>query len=187
MFRFFPFSCLFLLVLSSILLSPSFVTANHSIQTLKPVNSLQEGAAPSNHIEEEYEGVHLEIDIATNKMTVFLNTRALYSFRVATGKNKTNTPLGRFRIITKVENPWYLPKNIAGGDPSNPLGTRWLGLNVPNTNGYKYGIHGTNNPYSIGGYVTQGCVRLQNNQVEWLFRHIEVGTPVIIKNSAKNS
>ncbi|GAA0367107.1 L,D-transpeptidase [Bacillus horti] len=161
-----------------LLLHPIPVSAIGQAQQASPLN--QQPA-----IEAEFEGVHLEIDIATNVLKIFLNTQLMYTFKVATGKNKTHTPLGKFRIVTKVEKPWYLPKNIAGGDPKNPLGTRWLGLDVPYTSGYKYGIHGTNNPYSIGGHVTQGCIRLQNKQVEWLYQHIQIGTPVIIKDSSK--
>lgn len=124
--------------------------------------------------------VHIEINKTTNRLTVFLNDNPIYYFSVATGKNKTLTPEGEFRIITKVKNPWYVPKNIPGGSEQNPLGTRWLGLNVSNTGGYKYGIHGTNNPYSIGHHVSQGCIRMQNKDVEWLFRNIPLGTTVFI-------
>ncbi|WCN38392.1 L,D-transpeptidase [Aneurinibacillus uraniidurans] len=124
--------------------------------------------------------VHIEINKTTNRLTVFLNDHPIYYFPVATGKNRTLTPEGEFRIITKVKNPWYVPKNIPGGSEQNPLGTRWLGLNVSNTGGYKYGIHGTNNPYSIGYHVSQGCIRMQNKDVEWLFRNIPLGTTVLI-------
>jgi lipoprotein-anchoring transpeptidase ErfK/SrfK len=131
-------------------------------------------------IPEEYEGVHLVINKATNHLTVYLNYKPIYRFGVGTGKNRSLTPEGTFKIVTKVKNPWYLPKNIAGGDPDNPLGRRWIGLNVPNTNGYKYGIHGTNNSSSIGKYVSQGCIRMKNEDVEWLFSHIPLQTPVVI-------
>lgn len=134
---------------------------------------------------EEYEGVHLEINLATNTLEVYLNNNIMYSFKVASGKVNKHTPLGTFKIITKVVNPWYLPKKIAGGDSKNPLGTRWIGINVPNTNGYKYGIHGTNNPSSIGRYVSQGCIRMYNQDVEWLYQHIPKGTIVIIKDEPK--
>lgn len=141
--------------------------------------------AHSAQIIEEYEGVHLEINTATNTLEVYLNSHVLYSFKVATGKTTKDTPLGTFKVITKVENPWYLPKKIAGGDSKNPLGTRWIGLNVPQTNGYKFGIHGTNNPASIGHYVSQGCIRMYNQDVEWLFQHIPKQTLVIIKNEPR--
>lgn len=133
-----------------------------------------------------YEGVHIEIDKTTNRLFLYLNNILIKTFPVATGKNASLTPEGSFEIVTKVVNPWYLPKKIPGGDKKNPLGTRWLGLNVPNTGGYKYGIHGTNNPYSIGRHVSLGCIRMQNKDVEWLYRHIPIKTPVIIRSSQPN-
>jgi lipoprotein-anchoring transpeptidase ErfK/SrfK len=145
---------------------------------------IQLPAAISAQVLDEYEGVYLEINKATNKLKVFLNGRANFTFEVATGMETNFTPLGTFKVITKVKEPWYLPKDIAGGDPSNPLGTRWIGINVPNTDGYKYGIHGTNDPSSIGKNVSQGCIRMNNNDVEWLYRHIPKGTLVIIKNDS---
>jgi lipoprotein-anchoring transpeptidase ErfK/SrfK len=141
--------------------------------------------AQSAQVIEEYEGVHLEINLDTNILEVYLNNHVMYTFKVATGKVQKDTPIGTFKIVTKVVNPWYLPKNIAGGDSKNPLGTRWIGLNVPDSNGYKYGIHGTNNPSSIGRYVSQGCIRMYNQDVEWLFQHIPKGTLVIIKDERK--
>lgn len=132
-------------------------------------------------IPEQYEGVYLEINKTKNILNVYLNGDIVYSFKIATGKTTAQTPEGTFKIITKVKDPWYLPKNIPGGDKRNPLGTRWLGLNVPNTGGYKYGIHGTNNPSSIGHHVSSGCIRMYNQDVEWLYRHIPLNTPVIIR------
>ncbi|MFV9509681.1 L,D-transpeptidase [Tepidibacillus sp. LV47] len=126
------------------------------------------------------------INKTRNTLKVYLNDTVVKTFSVATGKNQNLTPEGHFKIVTKVKNPWYLPKKIPGGDKRNPLGTRWLGLNVPGTGGYKYGIHGTNNPVSIGFHVSQGCIRMYNQDVEWLFRHIPLGTSVTIY-SERNS
>ena len=138
------------------------------------------GTAQASYFAEEYEGVYVVINKAVNKLDVYLNDHKIYSFPIATGKNKDQTPEGKFQISNKVKNPWYIPKDIPGGSPENPLGTRWLGINVPETNGYKYGIHGTNQPWSIGGYQSQGCIRMHNKDVEWLFNHIPIGTDVII-------
>jgi lipoprotein-anchoring transpeptidase ErfK/SrfK len=138
-------------------------------------------ASPVSALEDE---VHIEINKTTNQLTIFLNDVPVYIFPVATGKAKHLTPEGEFKIVTQVKNPWYLPKNIPGGSPQNPLGTRWLGLSVPETGGYKYGIHGTNNPYSIGHHVSQGCIRMRNADVEWLYRNIPIGTRVIIKSNS---
>ena len=59
--------------------------------------------------------------------------------------------------------------------PSNPLGTRWMGLNAPGV-----GIHGTDEPTSIGYSASHGCIRMQVPDAEWLFDHVDVGTTVYI-------
>ncbi len=122
--------------------------------------------------------VYIRIDKSKNRLSVILNDIPVYHFRVATGRQSQPTPVGEFRIVTKVVHPYYLPKKIAGGDPSNPLGTRWMGLSVGN--GYKYGIHGTHRPYSIGHSVSSGCIRMNNRDIEFLFRHIPLRTRVVI-------
>ncbi|WP_330602875.1 L,D-transpeptidase family protein [Anaerosolibacter carboniphilus] len=57
------------------------------------------------------------------------------------------------------------------------FGTRWMGLNVP---WGRYGIHGTNNPSSIGRSASHGCIRMRNKDVEDLYRYIKIDTPVTI-------
>jgi len=68
----------------------------------------------------------------------------------------------------------YLPRFMAGGE-SNPLGARalYLGKTV-------YRIHGTNQPSTIGTFVSSGCIRLVNGDVEDLFRRGKVGTRVVV-------
>lgn len=133
------------------------------------------------------EGVYLHVDKRNNELTVILNDTPVYRFPVATGKTNDLTPEGIFRIVTKVKDPWYLPENIPGGSAKNPLGTRWIGLGVKGTNGYKYGIHGTNRPASIGHNVSSGCIRMYNKDVEWLYRHIPLGTRVFITDGRHSS
>ena len=58
----------------------------------------------------------------------------------------------------------------------NPIGTRWLGLNRKG-----YGIHGTNEPGSIGKAASHGCIRLRNRDMEQLFRMVSVGDTVLIR------
>ena len=73
----------------------------------------------------------------------------------------------------------YLPRFMAGG-PGNPLGARamYLGSSV-------YRIHGTNDPSTIGKFVSSGCIRLTNEDVADLFSRVDVGTRVVVlpKNS----
>ncbi len=105
----------------------------------------------------------------------------LKSFPVATGRDASPTPTGRFTVVYKEENRPFYKGNIAGGASNNPLGTRWLGLNIHKTAGNTYGIHGTNQVGSIGMKVSAGCIRMKNADVEWLYDHVAKGTPVIIQ------
>lgn len=125
------------------------------------------------------DSVSIIIRKSARTLTVYVNETPTFTFPVATGRGDL-TPVGEFGIANKIKNPWYNKKNIPGGSNKNPLGTRWLGLDVPNTGGYTYGIHGTNNPYSIGHNVTSGCVRMRKRDIEWLYRHIPIGTQVTI-------
>ncbi|MFE5322940.1 L,D-transpeptidase [Paenibacillus sp. NPDC056579] len=142
-------------------------------------------AAPDNPPIEalQEEGVYIVINKRSNSLIVYVNGRAQYYFPVATGRRKDLTPVGEFQIVTKIVKPFYVRKQIAGGHPKNPLGSRWLGLSVPGTGGYTYGIHGTNRPYSIGSHASSGCVRMHNKDIEWLHRHIPIGTKVIIREN----
>lgn len=126
----------------------------------------------------EEDEVYLLLIKSKNRLYVMLNDTPVYAFRVATGRANHPTPEGTFRIVTKVVNPYYLPKKIAGGAPDNPLGTRWMGLSIGN--GYKYGIHGTHKPHLLGQSVSSGCIRMHNRDVEFLFRHIPLQTRIVI-------
>lgn len=122
----------------------------------------------------------LEILLNNHTLTIYKDGKLYKKYSAATGKESL-TPKGTFEIITKFKNPEYTPKKIAGGDPLNPLGTRWLGLNVPGTTGRTYGIHGTSDPNSIGKGISAGCVRLNNVEIEHLFELAPIGTKVVIK------
>jgi len=105
---------------------------------------------------------------------------------VATGKYAKLTPEGKFKVIVKWKCPVYYRTNSKGCATGNPLGLRWLGLNVPGTSGYTYGIHGNNNESSIGTYASSGCVRMHNKDIVWMFDHVKVGANVVITNSTKS-
>ena len=74
----------------------------------------------------------------------------------------------------KRENPG-LPDVIPGGSPKNPMGAAALTLS-----GGQYAIHGTNNPGSIGGFVSYGCIRMYNQDIVDLYQRVSVGTPVVV-------
>ncbi|GCD81959.1 L,D-transpeptidase [Parageobacillus thermoglucosidasius] len=120
------------------------------------------------------------INKAVNQLALIDNGKIETVYPVATGVNTLLTPEGMFTVTVKAKNPYYRKKNIPGGAPDNPLGTRWIGFNAKGTDGRVYGIHGTNNPPSIGKYVSQGCVRMYNHDVEQLYEKVPIGTKVVI-------
>ncbi|MEH2489262.1 L,D-transpeptidase [Bradyrhizobium sp. AZCC 2230] len=68
----------------------------------------------------------------------------------------------------------YLPRFVAGG-PGNPLGARAMYLGSS-----QYRIHGTNDPTTIGKFVSSGCIRLTNEDVSDLFSRVNVGAKVVV-------
>ncbi|WP_052343801.1 L,D-transpeptidase family protein [Bacillus massiliigorillae] len=125
------------------------------------------------------------INKKNNQLAYYENGRITKLFLVGTGRQASMTPEGKFNIVNKIKNRPYYAGNIPGGSAKNPLGNRWLGINARGTWGTTYAIHGNNNPASIGNYVSAGCVRMYNEQIQWLFDHVAVNTPVIITNSTK--
>jgi lipoprotein-anchoring transpeptidase ErfK/SrfK len=73
-----------------------------------------------------------------------------------------------------IERQPYLPRFMAGGE-TNPLGARalYLGNTV-------YRIHGTNQPSTIGSFVSSGCIRLTNDDIEDLYNRVNIGTHVVV-------
>ncbi len=125
------------------------------------------------------------INRGSNRLTLFHSDNKVWrSFPVATGQAVYPTPAGRFQIVVKQVDPWWYPPTYdswAQGlspvppGPDNPLGTRWMGLSAPGV-----GIHGTDEPGSIGWNASHGCIRMQVVDSEWLFDHVRVGTTVFI-------
>lgn len=105
---------------------------------------------------------------------------------LAIGDELDPSLIGRYRIGNKRANPaWNVPASIRAErpelpaqvppGPDNPLGPYWLTIGQTS-----YGIHGTNNRWSIGREATHGCLRLYNDVVERLFERTPTGTPVEI-------
>jgi lipoprotein-anchoring transpeptidase ErfK/SrfK len=125
------------------------------------------------------------INRETNRLTLFKADNQVWRvFSVATGQSIYPTPAGRFHIVVKWVDPWWYPPTQdawAAGlspvppGPNNPLGTRWMGLSAPGI-----GIHGTDEPSSIGWNASHGCIRMQVVDSEWLFGHVRIGTTVFI-------
>jgi lipoprotein-anchoring transpeptidase ErfK/SrfK len=154
-----------------------------TVNTRLPLSAHTRATVPA--VTSESYGPVILINRATNRLTLFNSDNKVWrSFPVATGQAIYPTPAGRFQIVVKQMNPWwYPPTNDSWAQglspvppgPNNPLGTRWMGLSAPGV-----GIHGTDEPSSIGWNASHGCIRMQVVDSEWLYVHVRVGTTVFI-------
>ena len=120
------------------------------------------------------------ISIPDRKLAVMEAGRVLRVFPTAVGAPKSPSPAGTFKIVERIPDPtWYTKGRIVPPGKSNPLGTRWLGLSAKG-----YGIHGTNNPASVGHNASHGCIRMRNHDVEQLFEMVSVGDAVELYDQA---
>ncbi|MGO9228709.1 MAG: L,D-transpeptidase [Bryobacteraceae bacterium] len=120
------------------------------------------------------------VSIPDRKLAVMEAGRVLRVFPTAVGAPKSPSPAGSFKIVQRIPDPTYYTRGrIVPPGKSNPLGTRWLGLSVKG-----YGIHGTNNPGSIGHNASHGCIRMRNHDVEQLFEMVSVGDVVDLYDEA---
>jgi len=121
------------------------------------------------------------VDKSDYTLTLLLDGRFIKQYPVGIGKSD-KTPVGKFIVDNKLINPvWYSPDGIYQfGDPNNILGTRWIGFEDKNGL-YGYGIHGTTDPDSIGKKMSNGCIRLRNEDVEDLFDYVKPKLTVVIQ------
>lgn len=115
------------------------------------------------------------VNLPARTLYWYVNGELVRAFPVAIGKVSTVTPVGGYKVQLKAVHPWWQPPNgapVVAPGPANPLGTRWIQFNGG------YGIHGNNNPASIGQVVSAGCIRMYKEDVEWLYEQVAVGTPV---------
>ena len=119
----------------------------------------------------------------SKRLLYFVDAKFVRWFGVATGQAAYPTPLGDYEIVNMQRNPWWYPppspwaadEEPVPPGPGNPLGTRWMGISAPYV-----GIHGTPDAASIGYSASHGCIRMRIPDAEWLFRRVELGTPVFI-------
>ena len=140
------------------------IAANPLITNLNVLNIGQNIIIPSLP---DPETIPYQIMISKNNRTLklFRNQTLIKTYPIAVGKMLTQTPLGTFVVVNRQPNP--------GG----PFGAMWLSLSKAG-----YGIHGTNNPASIGKSVSHGCVRMFNQDVLELAKQIPNGTRVFIQS-----
>jgi lipoprotein-anchoring transpeptidase ErfK/SrfK len=105
----------------------------------------------------------ITVNVSEKKLTLLREGTPVKSYPIGVGKMLTPAPSGTYSIINKAPNP--------GG----PFGVMWMGLSKP-----RYGIHGTNDPSSIGKIVSHGCIRMYNKDVIELNSLVPIGTAVKI-------
>jgi lipoprotein-anchoring transpeptidase ErfK/SrfK len=114
------------------------------------------------------------VSIPDRKLALIEDGRLVKAYPVAVGAPASPSPAGEFTIAHRIAHPtYYAPGVIIPPGQANPLGTRWLGLDQRG-----YGIHGTNQPHSIGHRASHGCIRMRNHDMEELFELVEVGDAV---------
>ncbi|UVI32722.1 L,D-transpeptidase [Paenibacillus spongiae] len=104
------------------------------------------------------------VDLSDRKLYLLDVNTVVRAFPVGIGRMVTQTPTGEYTIINKQPNP--------GG----PFGVLWMGLSKPH-----YGIHGTDDPSSIGKLVSHGCIRMYNEDVLTLSGLVPIHTRVTIR------
>jgi lipoprotein-anchoring transpeptidase ErfK/SrfK len=118
-------------------------------------------------------------------MHVFLGDVYVRSFKVALGA-EGKTPTGKWRVTSRQANPsWVDPqtgKRYHADDPANPIGEYWVGLEGLEgaaVGAFGYGIHGTNEPQTIGRDVSLGCIRLAPDDIEFVYKLLLPGASFV--------
>jgi len=114
------------------------------------------------------------VSLEDRKLALVENGQVKKVYTVAVGKPSTPSPVGTFTIQRRVKNPVYQHDGkVVEPGPGNPVGTRWMGLSVKG-----YGIHGTNEPKSIGKAASHGCIRMARKDLEEMYGMVSVGDTV---------
>jgi len=119
---------------------------------------------------------HALVTIRSHELIIHNNGCYVKRYRIGAGKDRS-TPIGTFKVLGKESNPTYYGPDgvIKADDPANPLGERWLDI------GNSFGIHGTNEPDSIGEDRSRGCIRLTNEDVAEVYDFLVIGSEVKIQ------
>jgi lipoprotein-anchoring transpeptidase ErfK/SrfK len=120
----------------------------------------------------------VEVDLAARRLTVFEGDIPVLETAVAVGAPDAPTPTGTFAVVDLLQSP----------DPTSAYGPFALGLSAHSDTFSEFaggdgqiGIHGTDDPASIGQAVSHGCVRVPNDVVARLARLLPLGTPVTVR------
>ena len=159
----------FLLILFRLLLAVALLTPALG-QSTQNADSVGANRRPSRRV---------LVSIPDRKLAVLEDGKVIRTFPVAVGASSSPSPTGEFQIVSRIAHPtYYHPGVVIPPGSDNPIGPRWVGLNKKG-----YGIHGTNEPRSIGKAASHGCIRMRNHDVEQFFRMVRVGDTVEIRSA----
>jgi lipoprotein-anchoring transpeptidase ErfK/SrfK len=130
----------------------------------------------------------VEVDVKTNMLGVFEGDKIIAAYPVTIGSTQTATPIGEWKVrgVAKLPTFRYDEQMLKHGQrsknfrilspgPNNPVGVVWIALNKRGI-----GIHGTDDPNTIGQAVSHGCIRLANWDVVRLAGKVKAGVPVSV-------
>jgi lipoprotein-anchoring transpeptidase ErfK/SrfK len=148
------------------------------IETIQPVPDLPPRP--------EYAQRVINVDVKDRDLNLVETNRIVASFPITPGSKSLPAPVGSWKIAKVTTMPIFrwdksmLMHGRRSGDyynirpgPRNPVGVAWIGLNKKGI-----GIHGTDNPVTIGRSASHGCIRLTNWDASWLINQVTVGMTV---------
>ena len=137
----------------------------------------------------EFKNRHIVITRGETQLDLYEDDKLIAGIPIAPGSPAHPTPAGKWRILGIASMPTFrwdagvLNRGVRTGNfymlpagPRNPVGVAWIGLNKPGI-----GIHGTNNPYSIGSFASHGCMRTANWDISRICHMVTTGVTVEIK------
>lgn len=132
---------------------------------------------------------HAQIHLSDFRIDLYLQDTYVRSYPVGVGRSETGTPGGVWQVTDRLIDPTYYPPPsaqgrpiIPGGRPENPLGTRWIGLKGIEGGAVgqqSFGVHGTNEPDSIGSAASMGCIRMRNDDVQVVYDALTPGRSTV--------
>jgi lipoprotein-anchoring transpeptidase ErfK/SrfK len=150
---------------------------NVSVRTVKPAVTTEMLAAEH--------PAYVVVDRPNFKLLLYERLRLTHTYSIAVGRAGLETPAGLHHILAKQVNPsWYVPHSTWAGSlagkvippgPQNPLVARWMAIDDQGD-----GIHGTNEPSSIGSAASHGCIRMLVSDVIQLYSLTPLGSPVYV-------
>jgi lipoprotein-anchoring transpeptidase ErfK/SrfK len=151
--------------------------ASYLVQVPRRPNGVT-GWVPAGQVGVARVRTRIVVDLSQKQVTLYRTGRRVLVATAAIGSPATPTPTGSF----------YVNQRLIPTDPSGPFGPGAVGISAFSnvltgwTQGGPIAIHGTNEPWSIGKAVSNGCIRLRNPALRKLFAEALNGTPVLIRN-----